>query len=112
MNAKILPRRCTLAMRRSALAAIGISFCALSATTLGADLRTTDRSAVATAPAGRQVTPARPTIGPAIKAKNTSEFVDRLYKELTEWTRLGARRRQMTGYHAATVNNLRSTSDF
>jgi hypothetical protein len=68
-------------MRRLALAAIGISFFVLSATTLGADLRAADPSAVATALAGR-ATPARPTDPPATNA----EFVDGLYKELMEWT--------------------------
>jgi hypothetical protein len=85
MSAQIFPERCALAMRRLALAAIAISFFVLSATTLGADLRTADPSAVATALAGR-ATPAHPTDLPAINAKTPSEFVDGLYKELVEWT--------------------------
>ena len=86
MSTQILAKHYTLAMRRSALAAIGISFFVLSATVLGADPRTADPSAVATAPAGRQVTPVGPTEAPPVNAKNSSEFVDRLYKELMEWT--------------------------
>ena len=84
MSVPILPKRCTLAMRRSALAAIGISLFALSATTLGADLRTTDPSAVATAPARRHAIPAPPTEPLAIDPERSATFVDQLYKELME----------------------------
>src|SRR5262249_33945158 len=84
MSAKILPKHCTLEMRRSALAAIGISFFVLSATTLGADLRTADPSAVAPAPTGGHATPAPPTDPLAINPKSSATFVDQLYKELME----------------------------
>ena len=83
MSTQILPKRCALALRRLALAAVGISFFALSATTLGADFRTADPSAVATASAERHATPTDP---PAINAKTSPAFVDGLYKELMEWT--------------------------
>jgi hypothetical protein len=73
-------------MRRSALAALGISLFALCATTLGADLRTADPSAVAPAPTGRHATPARPTDPPAINDKNSAAFVDQFYEELIERT--------------------------
>ncbi len=96
MSAQILPERCALAIRRLALAVIGISFFVLSATTLGADLRAADLRAadlraadpraVATALVGRHATPSRPTDPPAINAKTPSDFVDGLYKELMEWT--------------------------
>jgi hypothetical protein len=56
MSPQILPNRRTLAMRRLALAAIGISFFVLSATTMGADLQTADLSTVAAAPVGRHAT--------------------------------------------------------
>jgi hypothetical protein len=72
-------------MRRAALAAIGVGFFVLSGTTLGADLRIAEPSAVAAALGGREVT-AHPTEPPAIKARTTSAFVDDLYKELMEWT--------------------------
>jgi hypothetical protein len=85
MSAQILPELRAVAMRRLALA-IGISFFVLSATTLGADLRTADPSAVATALAGRHATVAHPTDPPAINAKTPPDFVDGLYKELMEWT--------------------------
>jgi hypothetical protein len=85
MSAQIVTKRRTLAMRRLALAAIGISFFVLPGTTLGADLRTADPNAVATAPVGRHAT-AHPTEPPAIKAKTNSVFVDGLYKELMDWT--------------------------
>jgi hypothetical protein len=86
MSAQIFPKRCTLALERLALAAIGISFFALSATTLGADLRSADPSAVAIAPGGCHATPAHPTVPPAINAETSSAFVDGLYKELMDWT--------------------------
>jgi len=85
MSAQILPKRRTPAMRRLALAVIGISFFVLSGTTLRADLRTADPSTVSTALGGRHAT-AHLTEPPAIKAKTTSAFVDGLYKELMEWT--------------------------
>ena len=85
MSAQILGKRRTLAMRRLALAAIGISFFALSGTTLGADIGIADPSAVAVALGGRHAT-AHPTQPPATNAKTTSAFVDGLYKELMEWT--------------------------
>lgn len=85
MSAQILGKRRTLAMRRLALAAIGAGFFVLSGTTLGADLRVADPSAVAAALGGRHAT-AHPTEPPATSAKTTSAFVDGLYKELMEWT--------------------------
>ena len=84
MNAQILPKRRTLPMRRLALAAIGISFFAWSVSTLGADLRSADPSAVA--PAARHATPTYPTDPPAINAETSPAFVDGLYKELMGWT--------------------------
>ena len=84
MSAQIVPKGRTLAMRRLALAANGISFFVSSGTTLGADLPTADPSTVAIALGGRHAT-AHPTEPPAIKAKTTSAFVDRLYKELMDW---------------------------
>jgi hypothetical protein len=72
-------------MRRLALAAIGVSFFVLSGTTLGADLRIADSSAVADALGGRRVT-AHPTEPPATNANTPSAFFDGLYKELMEWT--------------------------
>jgi hypothetical protein len=85
MSAQILGKRRTLAMRRLALAAIGVSFFVLSGTTLGAGIGTANPSAVAAAPGGRHAT-AHPTEPPAINAKTTSAFLDGLYKELMEWT--------------------------
>ena len=85
MSAQILRNRRTFAMRRVALAAIGVSFFVLSGTTLGADLRVTDPSAVATALAGRHAT-AHPTEPPALNAQTNATFVDGLYKELMDWT--------------------------
>jgi hypothetical protein len=72
-------------MRRVALAAIGVGFFVLSGTTLGADLRVTDPSAVATALAGRHAA-AHPTEPPALNAQTNATFVDELYKELMDWT--------------------------
>jgi hypothetical protein len=86
MSAQILAKRRTLAMRRMGLAAIGISFLVLSATTFGADLRIADPSAVATAPAGHHATPAHPADPSAINAQTSRAFVDELYKELMDWT--------------------------
>lgn len=80
-----LPKRRTLAMRRLALAGIGIGFFVLTGATLGADLRIADPSVVATALGGRQAT-AHPTEPPAINVRTTAAFVDGLYKELMEWT--------------------------
>ena len=85
MIAQILGKRRTLAMRRSALAAIGVSFLVLSGATLGADIGIADPSAVAAAPGGRHAT-AHPTKPPEINATTHSAFVDGLYKELMEWT--------------------------
>ena len=85
MSAQILRRRRTLAMRRLALAAIGVSFFALSGTTLGADNGIANPSAVAAALDTRHAT-AHPTEPPAINAKSTAAFVDGLYDELMEWT--------------------------
>ena len=85
MSAQILRKRRTLAMRRLALAAIGVSFFVLSGTTLGADIGIANPSAVAAAPGERHAT-AHPTEPPAINAKTHSAFVDGLYKELMEWT--------------------------
>ena len=77
---------CKLAMRRWVLAAIGISFLALPATTSGAELRTADPSAAATAPVGHHAIPAHPTDPSAVDPKASPAFVDQLYKELMEWT--------------------------
>jgi len=85
MSPRLLSNRSTVAMRRLALAAIGLSFFVLSGTTLGADLRIPDPSAVATAMGGRDGT-AHPAAPPAINSKTTSAFVDGLYKQLKEWT--------------------------
>ena len=75
MNAQILLKRRTLPMRRLALAAIGISFFAFTATTLAAEVRTADQNAVASAsksvPAGRHAIPAHPTDSLAINSKGT-----------------------------------------
>ena len=85
MSAQILRKRRTLAMRRLALAAIGVSFFVLSGTTLGAEIGIANPSAVAVALGGRYAT-AHPTEPPAINPKTHSGFVDGLYKELMEWT--------------------------
>jgi len=85
MSAQIIRKRRTLAMRRLALAAIGVSFFVLSGTTLGADIGIANPSAVAAAPGGRHAT-AHPTEPPEINATTHSAFVDGLYKELMEWT--------------------------
>jgi hypothetical protein len=85
MSAQILRKRRTFAIRRLALAAIGVSFFVLSGTTLGADVGIANPSAVAAAPGGRHAT-AHSTEPPASNAKTTSAFVDGLYKELMEWT--------------------------
>jgi hypothetical protein len=89
MTIQIAGNRCTLPMRRSVLAAIGISFFALSATTFGADIRTADPSAAATAtkslPAGRPPIPAQPADSLAANPKTPAPVVDQLYKELMEW---------------------------
>jgi hypothetical protein len=85
MSAQILRKRRTLAMRRVALAAIGISFFVLSGTTLGGDIGTANPSAIVAAPGGRHAT-AHPTEPSAINAKTRSAFLDGLYKELIEWT--------------------------
>jgi hypothetical protein len=85
MSAQILRKGRTLAMRRSALAAIGVSFFVLSGTTLGADIGIANSSAVAAAPGGRHAT-AHPTEPPASNAPTSSAFLDGLYKELMEWT--------------------------
>jgi hypothetical protein len=82
MSAQILRKRRTLAMRRLALARIGVSVFVLSGTTLGADIGIADPSAVVAALDGRHA----PTEPPAINAKTHSPFVDGLYKELMEWT--------------------------
>jgi hypothetical protein len=75
----------TLAMRRLALAAIGVSFFALSGTRIGAGIGIGDPSAVAAALDARHAT-ADPTGRPAINVETHSAFVGRLYKELMEWT--------------------------
>jgi PhoPQ-activated pathogenicity-related protein len=84
-----LPNRLTVAMRRRALAAIGISFFAFTAATLAAEAPTADQNAVATAsksvPAGYHTIPAHPIEPLAINAKASAAFVDQLYKELMEW---------------------------
>src|ERR1700730_8113415 len=85
MSAQILRKRRTFAIRRLALAAIGVGFFVLSGATLGADIGIANRSAVAAAPGGRHAT-AHATEPPASNAKTTSAFVDGLYKELMEWT--------------------------
>ena len=85
MSPQILRKRRTFAMRRSALAAIGVSFFVLSGATLGADIGIANPSAVAAAPGGRRAT-AHPTEPPEINATTQSAFVDGLYKELMEWT--------------------------
>jgi PhoPQ-activated pathogenicity-related protein len=84
-----LPNRRPVAMRRRVLAAIGISFFALTATTLAAEVRTADQNAVATAsksvPAGRHAIPAHPTDPLAINSKASAAVVGQLYKQLMEW---------------------------
>ena len=85
MSAQILGKRRTLAMRRLAFPAIGISLLVLSGTTLGADIAIADPSAVAAALGGRHAT-AHPTEPPATNAKTTATFVDGLYQELMDWT--------------------------
>jgi hypothetical protein len=85
MSAQILRKRRAFAMRRLALAAIGVSFFGLSGATLGADIGIPNPSEVAAAPDERHAT-AHPTEPPASNAKATSAFVDGLYKELMEWT--------------------------
>ena len=85
MSAQILRKGRTLAMRRSALAAIGVSFLVLSGATFGADVGIANPSAVAAALGGRHAT-AHPTEPPEINATTHSAFVDGLYKELMEWT--------------------------
>jgi hypothetical protein len=86
MSTRILPNCFTLTMRRSALAAIGIGLFVLSTTESGADLRTDHPSAVDTAPAGRYATPARPIHPPVVNARTSPAFVDRIYRELMDWT--------------------------
>jgi hypothetical protein len=85
MSTQIHRKRRTLAMRRLALAAIGVSFFVLSGATLGADIGIADPSAVAAAPGGRHAT-AHPTEPSAINAKTRSALVDGFYQELMEWT--------------------------
>jgi hypothetical protein len=85
MSAQILRKRRALAMRRLALAAIGVGFFGLPGATLGADIGIANPSPAAVAPGGRHAT-AHPTEPPAINAKTHSAFVDGLYKELMEWT--------------------------
>jgi hypothetical protein len=85
MSAQILRKGRALAMRRLALAVIGVSFFVLAGTTLGADVGIANPSAAAAALGGRHAT-AHPTEPPASNAKTTSAFVDGLYKELMEWT--------------------------
>ena len=85
MSTQIPRKRRTLAMRRLALAAIGVSFFVLSGTTIGAGIGIGDPSAVAAALDARHAT-ADPTGPPAINAKTHSAFVGGLYKELMEWT--------------------------
>ena len=71
MSAQILRKRRTLAMRRLALAAIGVSYFVLSGTTFGADIGIANPSAVAAALGGRHAT-AHPTEPPPINAKTRS----------------------------------------
>ena len=85
MSPQILRKRRTFAMRRSALAAIGVSFFVLSGATLGAEMDIANPSAVAAAPGGRHAT-AHPTEPPEINATTHSAFLDGLYQELMEWT--------------------------
>jgi hypothetical protein len=85
MSAQILRKGRTLAMRRLALAASGVSFVVLSGTTLGADIGIANSSGVAAAPGGRHAT-AHPTEPPEINATTHSAFLDGLYQELMEWT--------------------------
>lgn len=85
MSTQILHKRRTVAMRRLALAVIGVSFFVLSRATLGTDVGIVNPSPVAAALGGRHAM-AHPTEPPAINAKTTSAFVDGLYKELMEWT--------------------------
>ena len=85
MSAQILRNGRPFAMRRSALAAIGVSFFVLSGAALGADVGIANPSAVAAALGGRHAT-AHPTEPPEINATTSSAFVDGLYKELMEWT--------------------------
>lgn len=89
MTMQILPDRRTVAMRRRVLAAIGVTFFVFTATTFAAEVRSADQSAVATAsksvPAERHAMPAHPTDPLPINSEASAEFVDQLYKELTEW---------------------------
>ena len=71
MSAQILRKRRTLAMRRLALAAIGVSYFVLSGITFGADIGIANPSAVAAALGGRHAT-AHPTEPPAINANTRS----------------------------------------
>jgi hypothetical protein len=71
MSAQILRKRRTLAMRRLALAAIGVSYVVLSGTPFGADIGIANPSAVAAALGGRHAT-AHPTEPPAINGKTRS----------------------------------------
>jgi hypothetical protein len=89
MSTQMLPKRCSGSMRRLALAAVGISFLVASAATLGADLRTADRSTTAPAPAARRATPTHPTDPLSVNGETSPAFVDQLYKELMEWTPAG-----------------------
>ena len=96
MSTQSLPKSFAPTMRRLALAAIGTSFLVLSTTTFSADLP----NAVDTVPAGRYATPARPIDPPVVNARTSPTFVDRIYKELMDWTPppclLGDKRRLTT----------------
>jgi hypothetical protein len=85
MSTQVLGKRRTLAMRRLALATIGVSFFVLSGTTIGAGSGIGNPSAVAATLDARHAT-ADPTGPPAINAKTHSAFVGGLDKELMEWT--------------------------
>jgi len=116
MSAQILRKRRTLAMRRLALAAIGVSYFVLSGTTFGADIGIANPSAVAAALGERHAT-AHPTEPPAINAKTRSAFVDGLYKESLDmrvptpnigaYTLFGAVRRRFKCVSASLTSALR-----
>ena len=76
-----------------ALAAVGVSFLALSAGALGADLKTGNSIAAITVPhADRRAVPARPTAPPRgapDRSADHGQIVDRLYDELMRWTPSG-----------------------
>jgi hypothetical protein len=84
-----LPNRLTVAMRRRALAAIGISFFAFTAATLADEVHTTIRTQSplhrSRSRPGYHAILAHPIEPFAINAKASAAVVDQLYKELMEW---------------------------